>query len=134
MRRFFTNFFVKSRKFFIRIRRKDDIMEKAPSEYAKYWTSPYAEVNHFYFHAYDIGITRIVEYSSKAIDFLNRNGESVISFRTTSEKFYSTYKYDTETNEFMIISRNGKIVTYYKPEDGIDYFYSKFDEYGNFWL
>ena len=109
-------------------------MEKGPSENAKYWTSPYAEVNHFYFHAYDMGITRIVEYSSKAIDFLNRNGESIISFRATSKKFYSTYKYDTETNEFMIISRNGKIVTYYKPEDGIDYFYSKFDEYGNFWL
>ena len=44
-------------------------MEKGPSEYAKYWTSPYAEVNHFYFHAYDIGITRIVEYSSKLLIF-----------------------------------------------------------------
>ena len=49
------------------------------------------------------------------------------------KKFHSTYKYDTETNEFMIISRNGKIVTYYLPEDGIDYFYGQFDKYGDYW-
>ncbi len=109
-------------------------MEKGPSEHAENWTSPYAEVNHFYSHAYDMGITSIVEYSSKAVDFLNRNGDSIISFKATSEKFYSTYKYDTETDEFMIISKNGKIVTYYEPEGGIDYFYSRFDEYGDYWL
>ena len=109
-------------------------MEKGPSKYAKYWTSPYGELNHFYYHAYDMGITRIIDYSKKAIDFFNYQSDSIIEFKANSKKYYSTYKYDVESNEFMIISRYGKIVTYYEPEEGIDYFYSQFDKYGDYWI
>lgn len=109
-------------------------MEKGPSEFAKYWTSIYEEVNHYYFHANDMGIFKIVEYSKKAVEFLNAESDSIISFKANEKKFHSTYKYNVATNEFMIISRFGKIVTYYEPDDGIDYFYSLFKLYGDYWI
>ncbi len=108
-------------------------MEKGPSTYAEYWTSEYAEVNHFYAHGYDMGYTYITDYSQAAINFALKKGDNIISFTANEKKFHSTYKYDVETNEFIIISRDGKIVTYYLPEDGIDYFYSQFDKYGDYW-
>ena len=108
-------------------------MEKGPSTYAEYWISPYEEVNHFYYHADEFGYTLITQYSKAARDFALKEGDSVISFKANEKKFYSTYKYDTETNEFMIISRSGKIVTYYLPDNGIDYFYGQFDKYGDYW-
>lgn len=108
-------------------------MEKGPSTYAEYWTSPYAEVNHFYFHAYDMGYINITEYSQAARAFALKEGDSIISFTANEKKFHSTYKYDIETNEFIIISRDGKIVTYYYPDDWIEYFYEQFDKYGDHW-
>ena len=51
-------------------------MEKGPSTYAEYWTSPYAEVNHFYYHAYDMGYTYITEYSQAAINFANSKDDN----------------------------------------------------------
>ena len=44
-------------------------MEIGPSTYAEYWTSPYEEVNHFYFHANEFGYTLITEYSKAVIEF-----------------------------------------------------------------
>ena len=50
-------------------------MEKGPSTYAEYWTSEYAEVNHFYAHGYDMGYTYITDYSQAAINFANSDDE-----------------------------------------------------------
>ena len=105
-------------------------MEKGPSTYAEYWTSPYAEVNHFYYHAYDMGYTYITGYSQAAINFANSKDDNNISF---TAKNGSVYKFNKETNEFIIISRNGKIVTYFEPDRGIDYFYEQFDKHGDYW-
>lgn len=80
-----------------------------------------------------MGYFYIIEYSKTAIAFALKKGECIISFTANEEKRHSTYKYDTETNEFIIISKDGKIVTYYEPTDGIDYFYRQFDEYGDYW-
>lgn len=44
-------------------------MEKGPSTYAEYWTSPYREVEHFYSHAREMGYFYIIEYSKTAIAF-----------------------------------------------------------------
>lgn len=109
-------------------------MEKGPSEYAKYWTSPYDEVNHFYSHADEMGIFKIIEYSKKAVEFLNHESDSIIAFKANEKKFNSTYKYDVVTNEFMIISTNDKIVTYYEPDEEIVYFYRQFRLYGDYWI
>lgn len=108
-------------------------MEKGPSTFAEYWISPYEEVNHFYFHADEFGFTLITEYSQAAKDFANREGDNTISFTANEEKHGSIYKYDKDTNEFIIISRDGKIVTYFPPKDGIEYFYRQFDKWGEHW-
>ena len=105
-------------------------MEKGPSTYAEYWTSEYAEVNHFYAHGYDMGYTYITDYSQAAINFANSEDEGNISF--TAENA-STYKYNEDTNEFLIVSKDGKIVTYFEPDRGIEYFYEQFDKYGDYW-
>lgn len=105
-------------------------MEKGPSTYAEYWTNEYAEVNHFYAHGYDMGYTYITDYSQAAINFANSEDEENISF--TAENG-STYKYNEDTNEFLIVSKDGKIVTYFEPDRDIEYFYEQFDKYGDYW-
>lgn len=105
-------------------------MEKGPSTYAEYWTNEYAEVNHFYAHGYDMEYTYITDYSQAAINFANSEDEENISF--TAENG-STYKYNEDTNEFLIVSKDGKIVTYFEPDRGIEYFYEQFDKYGDYW-
>ena len=87
-------------------------MEKGPSTYAEYWTSPYAEVEHYTRHGKQMGFeNNIQRYSKAAKDFALKEGNSILSFTANENKFYSTYKYDTKTNEFIIISKGGKIVT-----------------------
>ncbi len=105
-------------------------MEKGPSTYAEYWIYEYAEVNHFYFHGYDMGYTHITKYSQAAISFANSKDENNISF---TAKNGSIYKYNNDTNEFLIISKNGKIVTYFEPDRGVEYFYEQFDKCGDYW-
>lgn len=106
-------------------------MEKGPSEYSKYWTSPENEVEYFK-HASQFGLKGYpYKYSKKAVEFLN---DKDLNIREFTDKDGTIYRYRESTNEFMIISKDGKIVTYYEPEDGIDYFYGQFDEYGDFWL
>ena len=105
-------------------------MEKGPSTYAEYWTSEYAEVNHFYAHGYDMGYAYIADYSQAAINFANSEDEENISF--TAENG-SIYKYNEDTNEFLIVSKDGRIVTYFEPDRDIEYFYEQFDKYGDYW-
>ena len=69
----------------------------------------------------------------KAKEFALKENDNIISFAANEFKHYSTYKYDKETNEFMIISRDGKIVTYFPPKDGIEYFYEQYERWGDHW-
>lgn len=74
------------------------------------------------------------KYSKKAVEFLNAESDSIISFKANEKKLHSTYKYNVATNEFMIISKHGKIVTYYTPSKELRYFYSRFKLYGDYWI
>ena len=100
-------------------------MEKGPSIYAEYWTSEYNEVNHFYSHGYDMGYTWITDYSQAAVDFIQSNSDTMMSFNSEDG---TTYLYDPETNEFAMLSSDGKIITYFYPDRGIDYFNDLFAE------
>ena len=33
----------------------------------------------------------------------------------------------------MIISRSGKIVTYFPPKNGIEYLYEQYEKWGDYW-
>ncbi len=88
-------------------------MEKGPSTYAEYWTSEYAEVDHFDRHGFLLGYDTITEYSLGARNFINSS--NLRKFRTPNG---SVYMFNKKTYEFAIVSRFGKIVTYYYLEGG----------------
>ena len=109
-------------------------MEKGPSTFAEYWTSPYNEAEHYIRHGKQMGFENNIQgYSKAARTFALKEGDSIISFTANENKLYSTYKYDKETNEFMIISRSGKIVTYFPSRNGIEYFYEQYEKWGDHW-
>ena len=56
------------------------------------------------------------------MNFTNSKDDNNISF---TAKNGSVYKFNKETNKFIITSRNGIIVTYFEPERCIDYFYEQ---------
>lgn len=104
-------------------------MEKGPSTYAEYWTSPYNEVEH-YKHAKEFGVGGY-EYSRKAVNFAKNKERGTRAFRSYDG---SEYRYKPSTNEFMIISKYGKIVTFYKPTNPKNFIDNKFFECGEYWL
>jgi len=71
-----------------------------------------------------MGFDKIARYSQAAVKFGKNNERGILAFKAESG---STYKYNPKTNEFTIISRDGKIVTYYNPDKGIKYFYERFE-------
>ena len=90
-------------------------MEKGPSTYAEYWTSEYSEVDHFDRHGYLLGYDTITEYSQGARNFINSSSSNIRKFKAPNG---SIYMFNRKTYEFAIISRSGKIVTYYYLEGG----------------
>ncbi len=106
-------------------------MEKGPSEFAKYWVRDELEVSHFNDHAKEFDYDKIIQYSVAAKKFVENEERGIKSFKAYNG---SIYKYNPRTNEFAIISKNGKIVTYFKPTGGNRFIYNKFDEYGDYWL
>ncbi len=112
-------------------------MEKGPSNYAEYWTSDYNEGEHFGRHGKQIGFENNdagkEAYSKQALELAKATGEDILSFTANASKNYAIFKYNTSTNQFIIISKDGKIVTYFPPKDGIIYFYRQYDMYGDHW-
>ena len=106
-------------------------MEKGPSTFAEYWTSEYLEIRHFNDHGHEFGYNNINEYSKSAKNFANNNEKGIKSFRA---KNGSIYKYNPKTNEFMIITKDGKIITYFKPSGGSGYFENQFIDKGDSWI
>ena len=90
-------------------------MEKGPSTYAEYWTSEYFEADHFDRHGYLLGYDTITEYSQGARNFINSSSSNIRKFKAPNG---SIYMFNRKTYEFAIISRSGKIVTYYYLEGG----------------
>ncbi len=71
-------------------------------------------------HAKQMGCMNANEYVSKVIHFANTvDRENCVSFIAKND---STYKYNRKTNEFAIITKDGYVVTYYKPEKGYQYY------------
>ena len=105
-------------------------MEKGSSEFAEYWTSEFNELEHFKRHGKQMGFNKINDYSKAAKKFANSNERGTKSFRA---KDRSIYKYNSRTNEFVIISKEGKIVTYFSPDTRY-YFDDQWIEFGDYWI
>ena len=110
-------------------------MEKGPSTFAQYWTSEYRLIDHFDRHGPQMGysddIIGFIKYARDAIKFARSTERGIKAFRAIND---SIYKYNPKTNEFIIITKDGKIVTYYYPSNGIDYFEDRYLEFGKSWI
>lgn len=76
--------------------------------------------NHVANHATQMKAKNKDEYVSKAVTFANKvDRNNCLSF---VDKKGSTYKYNIKTNELAIITSDGYVVTYFKPQKGRQYY------------
>lgn len=77
---------------------------------------------HYKKHKDEFGDITIDEYLEGANNLINQLSDTVL---TKTEDDGDTLYYDTKTWEFVVLSNDGYIRTYFIPEDGIDYFNRK---------
>ena len=101
-------------------------MEKGPSTYAEYWTSPYNEVKHFNDHGWQMGFENdFIGYSEAAKNLALSEADDVLAF---VRKDGYVCKFNTTLRHFIVVNRGGKIVSFYKAD--IKYFLSEFNKKG----
>lgn len=77
-------------------------------------------VDHFNRHGHQMNADTKEAYAAHAVKFANTvDKKNCISFL---DKNGSTYKYNIKINEFCIVTKNGYVVTYYKPSNGYKYY------------
>lgn len=76
--------------------------------------------DHFNRHGSQMGCTTKESYAAHSVKFANNvDRANCVSFVA---KNGSTYKYNTKTNTLAIITKDGYVVTYFKPAAGYDYY------------
>lgn len=76
--------------------------------------------DHYRRHGSQVGCTSKESYAAHAVSFANTvDRKNCVSF---IDKNGSTYKYNKATNTLAIITRDGYVVTYFKPTDGYEYY------------
>ena len=91
--------------------------EKAVQKY--YFRSEKLFDSHYEKHGAEFGDITQDEYLDLANELINAEGENILH-KTEKEDGDFLY-YDTETNEFLVLSTDGYIRTFFKPSDGLDY-------------
>ena len=86
-------------------------------------------LDHFARHAKEWGdsFLNANQYLQAANDLLNREGEGIYQFVSSQGWFF---KYDSILNEFLLISNNGTISTFFKPIEGMAYWLQQVKLYG----
>ncbi|MEG0614540.1 MAG: hypothetical protein RR540_02195 [Oscillospiraceae bacterium] len=74
---------------------------------------------HFNKHKAEFGKISQEDYLKKAQDLIEASGENIL---TKFEKDGDKLIFNTENDEFLVLSEDGFIRTFFKPEDLIDYF------------
>ncbi len=75
-------------------------------------------MSHYEKHGIEMGFESAEEYEDAASDVINSDDAL---YKTESEDGDHVY-YIEETNEFVVLSVDGYIRTYFNPEDGIEYY------------
>ena len=79
--------------------------------------------DHFYRHGEQVGCTTKEGYAAKAVTFANRvDRKNCVSFVDGKG---STYKFNKKSGDFAVITKDGYVVTYFKPKDGYKYYLSQ---------
>ena len=106
-------------------------MEKGGSEYAEYWSYEGSDSVHAGEHAQEFGLNKdsLEEYNQAAKNFVKTKEKGNMLF---VKKNGSVYKYNPNTKQFAVITKDGKIVTYFKTS--LRYFLNEFKKGGDYWL
>lgn len=91
--------------------------EKAVQKY--YFRSEKLFDSHYEKHGAEFGDITQDEYLDLANELINAEGENILH-KTEKDDGDFLY-YDTETNEFLVLSMDGYIRTFFKPSAGLDY-------------
>lgn len=91
--------------------------EKAVQKY--YFRSEKLFDSHYEKHGAEFGDITQDEYLDLANELINAEGENILH-KTEKEDGDFLY-YNTETNEFLVLSTDGYIRTFFKPSAGLDY-------------
>jgi hypothetical protein len=91
---------------------------------------------HFGEHGSDFGATTASEYEQQAARFLTEQDPNILEFtRTKGYRIGDTVRFNPDTDEFGVITSNGSIRTYYRPDPklhgrptNLDYFNSEKEE------
>lgn len=76
--------------------------------------------DHFNRHGTQMGCKTKESYAAHSVKFANNvDRTNCVSFVA---KNGSTYKYNTKTNTLAIVTKDGYVVTYFKPAKGYDYY------------
>ena len=89
-------------------------MDKGPSEFAKYWTSEFNEAEHYKDHGHEMGYSKIKDYSKAAVRFAQSKERGILVYVGRNG---AIVRYFPKTDEFVIVSKTGNIVTYFAPDD-----------------
>ena len=89
-------------------------------EYVEYsFRSEKQYVSHYEKHGHEFGDITIEEYLHMANDLINSDSDTL---HTKISKDGDYLFYDEATNEFLVLSDDGYIRTFFKPNAGIDYY------------
>lgn len=91
--------------------------EKAVQKY--YFRSEKLFDSHYEKHGAEFGDITQDEYLDLANELINAEGKNILH-KTEKDDGDFLY-YDTETNEFLVLSTDGYIRTFFKPSAGLDY-------------
>ena len=79
--------------------------------------------DHFQRHGKQVGCSSKEAYAAKAVRFSNLvDRKNCVSF---VDRRGSTYKFNKSSGDFAVITKNGYVVTYFKPKDGYNYYLSQ---------
>ena len=98
---------------------EDDLFETEKAVQKYYFRSEKLFDSHYEKHGAEFGDITQDEYLDLANELINAEGENILH-KTEKEDGDFLY-YDTETNEFLVLSTGGYIRTFFKPSAGLDY-------------
>ena len=98
---------------------EDDLSETEKAVQKYYFRSEKLFDSHYEKHGAEFGDITQDEYLDLANELINAEGENILH-KPEKEDGDFLY-YDTETNEFLVLSTDGYIRTFFKPSAGLDY-------------
>lgn len=92
------------------------------------------QIADFFKHGKKFGANNAQDYQQMAFHFCESSSKS--SFAHTGPRTGAVFKYDLETDEFIVLSKEGVIETYFKPDPAVhgyktnfEYFLAQYEKY-----